>query len=487
MKNQSFGSIITLTLILVITIVSFLAFNIYSSFLGKKVYAESEKNVVSALIALDLFKDQFYCTIDQHDGRIIETMIQRMDQYDQVLNSSLFDKDGVLKFSLHGDSATTVPFTWKEISSQDEGVSIKSYPSAEPPFSRAVIHMHNSTSCFECHSPEQEHLGYMVIDISMNEPESNTGFIHRSSIIFSLIMMGVIIVFVVFMHYRFVRKSIREFTSTISTVNDGDLSTRFSIPETKELGRLGNSFNSMLDTFQMAQNELKEYHKKELRSNYKLATIGEMAARLAHEIRNPIMGIASAIEIIVNETKDQENKPILEEVQRQAQRVNDAISSLLKYSRKKELDLSMNNINEVINQLVFFLDNQVQHKEIVFHLDLQEPLPHFRFDLQQMEDVLLNLGINAIEAIPRKGSITFNTAFNPAENRINIYVSDTGKGIPEDNLSKIFHPFFTTRNEGTGLGLAIVKDVIDTHEGEIWVENNQSGGCTFIISLPAEL
>jgi two-component system NtrC family sensor kinase len=487
MKRQSFRSIITITLFLVVSIISFASFRIYSDFLWKRIYAESESNTLSALVTLELLKDQIYCTIDEHDGRIIETLVQRMDKKEQIINSFIFNADGELKFSLYSDSASAVPVTFDVLQASEEGVSIESFPSAAPPFSRAFLRMQNASPCFECHAQEQENLGYIVLDISMAKTEGNTAFVQRSSIFFTLIMVVVIITFILFMHYKFVRKSLREFNNTIQTVNQGNLESRLSIPETKELGRLGKNFNSMLDTFQMAQKELKEYHKKELRSNYKLATIGEMSARLAHEIRNPITGIASAIEIIVNDTKDEQNKPILEEIQRQAQRVNDAISSLLKYSRKKELNLTMNNINEVINQLVFFLNNQVQHKKIEFHLDLQDNIPHFRFDPEQMEDVLLNLGLNAIQAIPKDGSITFNTSFNPAENRIFIYVIDNGKGIPFDDLSKVFHPFFTTRNEGTGLGLAIVKEVIDKHEGEIWVENNNGGGCTFVISLPIEL
>lgn len=487
MRNQSFRSIITFSLILVITIVSFSAFNIYSTYLNKKIYAESERNVISALVALDLFKDQFYCTTEEHEGKIIETMIQRMDPKDQVLNSFIFDARGDLSYSLHEDLINAVPFSPDELASTNEGVNIKSYPSEEPPFSRAVIHMHNSPSCVECHSPDQEHLGYVVIDISMNEQKGNTGFIHRSSVLYSLIMVVVIIILIVFMHYRFVRKSLREFNHTINKINTGNLHARLSIPETKELGRLGKSFNEMLDTFQMTQKELQEYHKKELRNNYKLATIGEMSAQLAHEIRNPITGIANATEIIAKETRETENKPILEEIQRQAKRVDDAISSLLRYSRKREMNLAMNNINEVIQQLVLFLRNQIKEKEIQFSLELSGEVPHFRFDHEQMEDVLLNLGLNAIQAIPKKGSVIFKTKHKPSENKVYIYVSDTGIGIPVDDLSNIFHPFFTTRSEGTGLGLAIVKDIIDKHEGEIWVENNKPRGCTFTISLPAEL
>ncbi|MEN8229896.1 MAG: ATP-binding protein [Bacteroidota bacterium] len=487
MKILSFRIIILFTLILVTSIISFSAFKIYSYYLEKKINAESERMTASALVGLDLLKDQIYYTIGQHDGRIIDTLLRKMSIKDQVLNSYLFNGEGELKYSHISDTANNINVAWEELSALDEGIILKSFSSVEKPFSRAYFHMHNSPACYECHTPEQENLGYVVIDFPLNETESTIVFIRKWSLLLTLVMVIVILSTIIFMHYKFVRKSLREFHKTILSVNQGNLEQRISIPETKELGQLGKNFNNMLDTFQRAQKELQEFHKKELRTNYKLATIGEMAARLAHEIRNPITGIASAIEIIVAESNDQQNIPILEEVQRQAKRVNDAISDLLKYSRKKELNLIMNNINEVINQLVFFLKSQVQNRAIEIHLNLQDDIPHFRFDPKQMEDVLLNMGLNAIQAIPKSGAITFTTAYNSSEKRIYIHVSDTGKGIPEEDLSRIFHPFFTTRNEGTGLGLAIVKDVIDTHHGEIWAENNRERGCTFTISLPETL
>jgi signal transduction histidine kinase len=198
----------------------------------------------------------------------------------------------------------------------------------------------------------------------------------------------------------------------------------------------------MLDSFQKTQKELQEYHRRELRSNYKMATIGEMSARLAHEIRNPVTGIANASEILVSNAKDEQSKPILEEIQRQAKRVNNAITDLLKYSRKSDLNLSINNINELIERTVLFLNNQVKNKEVEFRLELQDDLPHFRFDIEQIENVFLNLGLNAIHFINEKGTITFKTVFNPAESRIYANVVDTGQGIPEENLSRVFHPYW---------------------------------------------
>ncbi|MBN1250850.1 MAG: hypothetical protein JXR51_01945 [Bacteroidales bacterium] len=227
-------------------------------------------------------------------------------------------------------------------------------------------------------------------------------------------------------------------------------------------------------------------HKKELRNNKKLATIGEMAARLAHEIRNPITGIANAIEIIADEMHEEQNKPILEEIKRQANRVNDAVSNLLIYSRSKALNLSENNINELIKSLVFFLENQNHQKEIIFQTKFDSSIPLFNFDHEKIENALLNLGLNAIQSITESGSITYITKYDPIKKKVIIKIEDTGIGISKEILPNIFKPFFTTKTEGTGLGLAIVKDIIEKHYGEIWVKKNIEKGSIFNISLPTE-
>ena len=487
MKKQSFRSLITISLILVISTISFFAFRIYSHYLEKRIYTDSETNIISSLAALNLLKDQIYYSRDEHDGRIIDTLVTRMDGNNLVRNLYLFDAEGKLQHFLNKDSTGTPSLPVEELAASENRVSIQSFPRRKSPFTRAYIRMYNSPLCYDCHAQKQDVLGYFVVELSMAEARSKINYIRRSSLLFTLTMVIVIVLFILFMHYRFIRKSLREFNQTIDAVNKGDLEKRILIPETKELGKLGKNFNEMLDSFYLTQSELRDFHQKELRSNYKLATIGEMAARLAHEIRNPITGIENAIEIIVKETNDEQNIPIFEEIQRQAGRANNAITSLLKFSRKKELNLIINNINELIEQLVFFLKNQVKEKKIHFELDLQDDIPHFRFDPEQMEDVLLNLGLNAIQSIGQEGKITMGTRYSSRESTLKIFISDTGTGIPEDKLPNIFHPFFTTRHEGTGLGLSIVKDIVQNHQGEIWAENNPGKGATFSISIPLNL
>ena len=211
-----------------------------------------------------------------------------------------------------------------------------------------------------------------------------------------------------------------------------------------------------------------------------------MSARLAHEIRNPITGIANAVEIIIEETRDTENKPVLEEIRRQANRVNKAVSNLLNYSRSRELHLQEGDINEIIKSVVFFLSNQDIDKKINLILELGDNVPPFNFDTEQVENVLLNLGMNAIQASETNNTIAYTTLFLEGERKILVAVSDSGTGIPEDKFQDIFKPFYTTRTQGTGLGLAIAKEIIEMHLGEIKVENNLDKGCTFTITLPAD-
>jgi signal transduction histidine kinase len=291
-------------------------------------------------------------------------------------------------------------------------------------------------------------------------------------------------VFVLILHFRIIKKSLSEFKSTINKINSGDLDCRVDIPQSKELGELGHSFNTMIDHFQQAQKELQKYHLEEIRNKQKLASIGEMSARLAHEIRNPITGIANAIEIILGETKESQNMPVLEEIQRQANRVNKAISNLLKFSRTKELNVQEASINDIIKSIVFFLKSQGNGKIITYKVELDEDIPSFKFDPEQIENVFLNLGINATQTIDKEGTITIRSSYDPYQKQVTISFSDTGKGIPENKISEIFNPFFTLRTEGTGLGLAIVKEIIDMHNGSILVYNNPDHGATFQITLP---
>ncbi len=328
---------------------------------------------------------------------------------------------------------------------------------------------------------------YFFFDYRLLNDETKEIVINTRWFAFFYILFILLSVFlqVTFLHFKHIRKSLDLFRSGIKQINDGNLDIRIEISEERELGSLGKELNKILDTFEKTQKKLQLYQQKELQNTQKLATIGEMSARVAHEIRNPMTGIARALEIIVADMKDTDHKPILEEIQRQANRVNQAISNMLQYSRTKELFPQQGNINELIRSLVFFLKNQAHDKTVNFETDFGQDVPDFAFDHELIEDVLLNLSFNAIQSIPDNGVIRFSTKCEPLKRTIRISVADNGSGIPLLTGAEIFKPFFTTSTKGTGLGLAISKDIIEKHNGEIWFTNNQDSGCTFFFSLPA--
>jgi len=478
---SSFRLKIILTLVIVVAIASFASLYVYNYTLSEKIYKSAHQDINSFLY---FFKDQI---IALHDGRNIKPSLQELTKSKSVVKSLLIDSKGNIVYPseplLNAQDSIDLQF----LASMKEDVSTKVYDKGTVHFSRAFIRFNNGPSCHACHSQDIKTLGYIVLDFSMHQTDSTFIYTRNFSLFFTLLMVTMIIIFVLFMHYRFIKKSLGNFKSTIRLINEGNLSGRVKIPESSELGDLGKNFNMMLDHFQLTQEELQRYHQKEIRNKQKLASVGEMSARLAHEIRNPITGIANAVEIIIEESKDEANKPILEEIQRQANRVNKAISNLLNYSRSKELNLQEGDINEIIKSVMFFLRNQVDQKIIHFQADLDPNLTPFRFDPEQIENVLLNLGLNAIQTISEEGEVLFKTMVDPINKKLRIFVADTGPGIPEDKIHEIFNPFFTLRTEGTGLGLAIAKEIVEMHQGEIWVTNNPQRGCTFNILLPIGL
>jgi two-component system NtrC family sensor kinase len=358
---SSFRFRIILALIVIITSISFLSFYIYNRYLSQRIYGNAQESVVTSLT---LLRDQI---IAVHDGRIIKSSLKKIEENKNVWRT----------FLINSDKKVIYPEEQKHISRRllatnldalKEDITLQTTGTDEHKYFRAIIRMRNGSQCYSCHSPLKSVLGYIVVDFPLTESTDTIQFARNSSILFTIIMVILILGFVFFLHYRFVKKSLFQFRSTINIINSGNLDQRIQIPSSKELGELGASFNRMVEHFQFNQNELARYHEMEIRNSQKLASIGEMSARLAHEIRNPVTGIANAIEILNNELKDNGNRPILEEIKRQANRVDKAISNLLKYSRSKELNPQIGDINEIIKSVVFFLENQASNKRIRFIL-----------------------------------------------------------------------------------------------------------------------
>jgi len=229
----------------------------------------------------------------------------------------------------------------------------------------------------------------------------------------------------------------------------------------------------------------------------RLATLGELAAGAAHEIRNPLTAIRSTIQYL---SKDFNNDPVkadmVAELISEVERINKIVQGLLSFARPSELNITEIDVEQIINQTLLLIQPAIGKHNIDIQFEYFEELSTIAGDAEQLKQVFLNILLNAIEAMnqnpPDKPrtliiSIEKGTIIAPNKRYLIISVEDTGKGIEQNNIENVFNPFFTTKEEGTGLGLAISYGIINRHEGDIEINSIPGKGTSFIIKLPQHL
>ena len=211
----------------------------------------------------------------------------------------------------------------------------------------------------------------------------------------------------------------------------------------------------------------------QLEKAHKLSLIGQMTASVAHEIKNPLASIKGGLEIVLDkDTPETEKKEFEQIIFGEIQRMDNTIKEFLDFSRPKEVRTEKLDINAAITTVAKQLQKQADENNISINYNSHGP--HFiHGDKEKIQQVLLNLILNALEASPNNSEILITA--RQKDNKIIIDISDTGAGIPKDTLEKIFEPFFTTKSSGTGLGLAVVKTIIENHHGMITIDSGSSG------------
>jgi signal transduction histidine kinase len=221
-----------------------------------------------------------------------------------------------------------------------------------------------------------------------------------------------------------------------------------------------------------------------------MATIGELASGIAHEIRNPLAGIQGAIEIISEGfPKGDGRRQVTDEIQKQIFKLERLVKDLLNYAKPVPANYVPTDMNELVDKVLsFFVTQRGRSDDLKIQKKFSMPLPRTMVDPSSMEQAFLNIILNAQKAMPEGGTFTISTLSlrqdGEGEN-IQIVFEDTGIGISKENLPKIFNPFFSTRSDGTGLGLSITKNIIEQHGGKIEVESQVNRGTRFVITLPA--
>ncbi len=264
-------------------------------------------------------------------------------------------------------------------------------------------------------------------------------------------------------------------------IGEGYLDTAIDIKLNDEIGDLAAAFNKMVKDLKEVQVQLVQAEK--------MASLGQLSAGVAHEIKNPLTIIIQGIEYIKNSSSDALVIDAAERIKKAAIRADKIIIDLLDYSQPALTKFESVNINSVIEETVVFMKYQIDVKNISIVKNLSPELPKIKMDNNPLKQVFLNIMLNAIDAVDEKGIITIRTSQTDGSvktKNIQIVFSDNGCGITKENLYKVFDPFFTTKRtkENAGLGLAVTKGMIERHHGTIKIESEQGRGTDVIINLP---
>jgi signal transduction histidine kinase len=282
-----------------------------------------------------------------------------------------------------------------------------------------------------------------------------------------------------------IQRPLVELSRKIEQVRAGDLYVEVDFSRREdEIGRLGKNFNEMVRRLRENREELQRIHQTQMSRAEHLATLGELAAGLAHEVRNPLAGIAGAVDILARELPAQSpNRAIVGEVQQEVRRIQSILTELLDYARPRRPEIRPADLNSTIDHAVQLARQQIASRPIEVRL-LPHDLPPVAHDPVQIERLLLNLMLNAFQAIRQAGVVTVEVKGTNEGGAAAISIRDTGHGIAADHLPNIFRPFYTTKRRGTGLGLSLSRRIVEQHGGRIDVRSVPGEGTEFTIHLP---
>jgi len=466
----------------------------------------------------DIINQSTYDAMLKNDKTSLNNMIGRIAKSENIEHIRLIDSKGTVVFSnitgeigsvigkhadecimCHHSERSDLPTTSK---SRSRIITTRSGNEALG-FTKAI---YNQPACFAAschfHGKNDTVLGLLDISISLEMLRHKSHEYRLEFIMLTcwlLLMIGMLVT--ILTHYL-VDIPVQRLVRHSALVAGGDLESRVPVTSRDELGELSETVNFMTESLGRADRELKGWadsleHKVEersreimrmeeqLRRSEKLASLGTLAAGVAHEINNPLTGILLYASILNNDRRlDSALLPDVERVISETQRCAGIVKNLLEFSRESLPDKEVIALDAILDEVCTFFHNQPDFRNIVIRKNYGRDLPQISADPNQIRQVFMNLFINAGHAMPQGGDLEIYTYRSADRKYICAGLKDHGVGISEENLARIFDPFFTTKSEGTGLGLSISYGIVESNGGKIEVQSRAGEGTTFIVLLP---
>jgi len=283
-----------------------------------------------------------------------------------------------------------------------------------------------------------------------------------------------------------VQRPMVELQQKIAQLGAGRLDVSVSFAHRNdEIGDLGRYFNLMVRQLRESREEIERLHRTQMSRAEHLATLGELATGLAHEIRNPLAGIAGVIEIVGRDLPAASPaRPVVKEVRLEIARINHIVTDLLQTARPHPPNVHKTDLNTTVEHAVMLGRQQALAKSVEITLQKDPSLPEVEHDSDQIHQMLLNLILNALQAMDTDGKITVTVKSHGKMAAVE--VADNGHGIAPEHMPNIFRPFYTTKGDGTGLGLSLARRIVEDHQGRIDVTSTVGKGTTFAVLLPLQ-
>ena len=319
---------------------------------------------------------------------------------------------------------------------------------------------------------------FILATVSLRDPER-----HAVLIVAGAGAVAICAVLIVVLAYVIQRPMV-ELQEKIQQVGEGNLNVSVSFAQRNdEIGDLGRNFNHMMQQLRESREEIERLHRTQMSRAEHFATLGELATGLAHEIRNPLAGIAGVIEIVGRDLPPTSPaRAVVKDVRLEITRISRTLTDLLETARPRRPEVRRSNLNTTVEHAVMLARQQVLSRPIKIELQQAPDLPEVEHDSDQIHQVLLNLLLNAVQAVEKTGTV--NVEIGSRDGYASVVVSDTGRGISPQNLPNIFRPFYTTKGDGTGLGLSLAHRIVEDHHGRVEVSSVVGKGSTFTVLLP---
>ena len=354
----------------------------------------------------------------------------------------------------------------------EEGLSVEGREVLE--VTRAVLNMDR---CRKCHAPEGDVLAFLSVRVEADSPlwrsRELSSLLLQRGILFGLVLIASLGLAALIFRAR----------------EDGE--ARGADDKGREEGLRGG-FGSLFAWLNAAGKTPDASSIRHMEKVEKMATIGELSSAIAHEIKNPLAGISGAIQVLLEGfPRGDKRREIVDEVLSEINRLDKTVRNLMAFARPPAPSLILIPVSAIIERTVELVAGQAKNQQIDVNIlsddDLaDDDLAAVRADPDQLQQVVLNIIVNALHAMPQGGALAITTRKIMAGEMVEMAISDNGSGIAEDDLEKIFEPFFTTKTSGTGLGLAICRNIVESHHGTVDVESSLGKGTTFRIRLPLE-